>query len=686
MVKRMNDKDNMEAQLTSELAKARRRIADLEKLLTEGRRHEALEESDEKFKLIFEKSADPTVLVDGETFIDCNEAALELMHASSKEQLIGLAPYDISPERQPDGRLSREKARELISVTLKNGVNRFEWMRRTFDGEDILVEVSQTVIPINGKPILYTAWRDIRERKKAEAELRDSEERYRVAIENSNDGVALLRGSELIYANQRLLDIFGYDTADEVIGRPVSFAVHPDDAEGLVAHIGRRQKGESVPPRYEFRGIRRDGAQIHVEASITPITYLAEPALLVYIRDVTRSRAAEEEKSRLESQLRQAQKMEAVGQLAGGIAHDFNNILMVISGFCDMLNIKMDKQDPAGEYVDQIISAAARAAKLTKSLLAFSRKQQINLVPLEMNDIARSAGRFLETLLTEDVQVETMLSRANSVVMADMTQMNQVLINLATNARDAMPKGGRLRIEAGTATMDRRFIVAHGFGKPGRYATLEVSDTGSGMDKATKEHAFEPFFTTKEVGKGTGLGLSMVYGTIKQHDGYITVDSEPNQGTRFCVYLPLVEIEANREVPLGHREFERGSETILIAEDDAGVRGLVREAFRVHGYKVIEAADGEEAVRTFVNHRDKIDLVILDVVMPRKGGKEAYDELKKIRPETKVIFASGYPGDVLSSKGILSGAYDFVTKPLAPGDLLKKVREVLDRKGEAQLP
>ena len=678
-MKGMNDKDNVEAQLAAELAKARRRIADLEKLLTEGRRHEALEESDEKFKLIFEKSADPTVLVDGETFIDCNEAALELMHASSKEQLIGLAPYDISPERQPDGRLSLEKARELISMSIKHGVNRFEWMRRTFNGEDILVEVSQTVIPINGKPILYTAWRDIRERKKAEAELRDSEERYRVAIENSNDGVALLRGSELIYANQRLLDIFGYDTADELIGKPVSFAVHPDDAEELVAHIDRRQKGESVPPRYEFRGIRSDGAQIHVEASITPITYLAEPALLVYIRDVTRSRAAEEEKSRLESQLRQAQKMEAVGQLAGGIAHDFNNILMVISGFCDMLKIKMDKRDPTGEYVDQIISAAARAAKLTKSLLAFSRKQQINLVPLEMNDIARSAGRFLESLLTEDVQVETRLSRSNSVVMADMTQMNQVLINLATNARDAMPKGGRLRIETGAATMDRRFIGAHGFGKPGKYATLEVSDTGSGMDKATKEHAFEPFFTTKEVGKGTGLGLSMVYGTIKQHNGYITVDSEPNQGTRFRVYLPLVEIEADREAPLEHGELERGKETILIAEDDAGVRGLVREAFRVHGYKVIEAADGEDAVRTFMNHRDEIDLVILDVVMPRKGGKEAYDELKKIRPETKVIFASGYPGDVLSSKGILSGAYDFVTKPLAPGDLLKKVREVLDR-------
>ncbi len=675
----MNDKDNVKAQLTGELAKARRRIADLEKLLTEGRRHEAREESDEKFKLIFEKSADPTVLVDGETFIDCNEAALGFMHASSKEQLIGLRPYDISPERQPDGRLSREKARELISMTLKRGVNRFEWMRRTFNGEDILVEVSQTVIPINGKPILYTAWRDIRERKKAEAELRDSEERYRVAIENSNDGVALLRGSELIYANQRLLDIFGYDYADEVIGRPVSFAVHPDDSEGLVAHIDRRQKGESVPPRYEFAGIRRDGAQIHVEASITPITYLAEPALLAYIRDVTRSRAAEEEKSKLESQLRQAQKMEAIGQLAGGIAHDFNNILMVISGFSDMLKIKMDEHDPAREYVDQIVSAATRAAKLTRSLLAFSRKQQINLVPLEINDIARSAGKFLERLLTEDIQVETRLSRVNTVVMADMTQMNQVLMNLATNARDAMPKGGRLRIEAGMAAMDRRFVAAHGFGKPGRYATLEVSDTGSGMNKATKEHAFEPFFSTKEVGKGTGLGLSMVYGTIKQHNGYITVDSEPNQGTRFCVYLPLVEMEVNREAPLEHGELARGSETILVAEDDAAVRGLAREAFSVHGYKVLEATDGEDAVRTFVNHRDEIDLVILDVVMPGKGGKEAYDEIRKIRPETKVIFASGYARDVLSSKGILSGAYDFVMKPLAPRDLLRKVREVLDR-------
>jgi PAS domain S-box-containing protein len=631
----------------------------------------ALQESEEKFRLLFEKSADAILLLDGDTFADCNEAALRLMGCSSKEQLTGLHPWDISPERQPDGRLSSEKGKELISETMRRGINQFEWMRRTFEGEEFWVEVSHTVIPIQGRLLMYTMWRDIRERKHAEAQLRESEERYRTAIESSNDGVALVRGDRHIYVNRKFLEIFGYRSLEEVVGKTHYLTVHPDDRQKVVSYNRRRQRGEAVPDRYEFKGLRKNGEIVYIEASATGTTYQGEAISLVFLRDVT-------ERKSLEEQLLQAQKMEAIGTLAGGVAHDFNNILMALMGYANLLQMQMGQNDPSRVYVDQILASTAKAANITQSLLVFGRKQTMEMKPHKITTIVKDVEKLLQRLMPEDIELTIKLGD-DATVRADMTQIDQVLINLATNARDAMPKGGRLTIETGRVVIDEEFRKIHGYGEPGKYALVSVADTGTGIDEKTKERMFEPFFTTKEVGKGTGLGLSIVYGIVKQHSGYITVESEQGKGTFFHIYLPEVRAEVAPETKEAQPDMQGGTETILLAEDNLDIRRVTSHTLAISGYTVIEAADGRDAVEKFREHQDEIKLIILDVVMPEKNGKEAYEEIRTMRHDIKALFMSGYTSDVVFDKGVLAKALDYIAKPIAPNELLHKVRNILDR-------
>jgi nitrogen-specific signal transduction histidine kinase/ActR/RegA family two-component response regulator len=394
-------------------------------------------------------------------------------------------------------------------------------------------------------------------------------------------------------------------------------------------------------------------------------------------QDVTAHRRAEEDRARLESELRQSQKMEAVGQLAGGIAHDFNNILTVLIGFSNLLQMKMNADDPLRRYVDQIRVTSERAVNLTQSLLVFSRKQMIELKPQKVNVIVTGVRDLMLRLLREDVELAIRLADKSAVVMADTTQIEQVLLNLATNAQDAMPKGGRLKIEVKEADVNRRTANALGLKGPGRYAVISVADTGVGMDGKTKEKIFEPFFTTKAAGRGTGLGLSIVYGIVKQHHGYISVTSKPGKGSVFNIYLPVVETEATEERH-GPQEMTTGNETVLVAEDDREVRYLSSEILTQAGYTVIEAVDGEDAVRQFIDHRDEVALLILDVVMPRKNGKQVYEEIAQLKPGIKALFVSGYTGDVVLEKGIHGKTSDFISKPVAPDDLLARVRNALD--------
>ena len=403
--------------------------------------------------------------------------------------------------------------------------------------------------------------------------------------------------------------------------------------------------------------------------------------LIHVVRDVTERKKAEEEKHKLEEQLRQAQKMEAIGQLAGGVAHDFNNILSAIIGYGSLLQMKMGADDPLRVNAEQILESAERAATLTHSLLAFSRKQIMNPKLVNLNEIIKGVERFLMRLIGEDIQLKTVLTAEPLIALADTGQMEQVLMNLATNARDAMPKGGRLTISSDLIELDEGFIKAHGYGAPGIYALISMTDTGIGMDEKTREKIFEPFFTTKEVDKGTGLGLAMVYGIIKQHNGFINVYSESGKGTTFKIYLPVIKakVEEVKEA-VSAAPLQGGTETILAAEDDAALRKLTRTVLEAYGYKVIIAEDGEDAVRKFMDNKDKIKLCVLDMIMPKKSGREAYDEIKKIRPDIKVLFASGYTADKIHKEGILEEGMEFILKPIFPKDLLRKVREILDRR------
>jgi signal transduction histidine kinase len=395
------------------------------------------------------------------------------------------------------------------------------------------------------------------------------------------------------------------------------------------------------------------------------------------MEDITERKQAEEERCKLEAQLLQAQKMEAIGQLAGGIAHDFNNLLTAVIGYGNLLKSEIST-DRLTSYVTQILSAAERAATLTNDLLTFSRKQIINPRPVDLNKLIKEMHKLLSRIIGEDIELSTVLSDKELNTMADSTQIDQVLMNLATNARDAMPKGGNLIISTDYIQLDNGFIRAHGYGKPGHYAILSFEDTGTGIDEKTKKRIFEPFFTTKDVGKGTGLGLAMVYGIIKQHNGYINLYSEPGKGTTFKLYLPLIESKPEDKQHEVSPLAKTGTETILICEDDLHVRGLMKEILEKAGYEIIEAGDGEDSISIFNQHKDRLHLLILDVVMPKKNGKEVYDEIKKAKPDIKVIFVSGYSADIIHKKGIMEEGMEFISKPISPGDFLAKVRDVLD--------
>ncbi|MDE1889245.1 MAG: PAS domain S-box protein [Planctomycetota bacterium] len=399
----------------------------------------------------------------------------------------------------------------------------------------------------------------------------------------------------------------------------------------------------------------------------------------VQLGKVIKCKRMEAEHATLREMLYHAQRLESIGKLAGGVAHNFNNILMVILGYASMLRSEMKKDDPLQNYVQKILTSSESAAQLIRDLLMLSRKAPNNPKPVKLNEIIKKAARLLPKFIGEGVELKTTLTEKDPTIMADVIQIEQALMNLASNARDAMPRGGFLAINTDVVKLDNNFIIAYGYGKLGMYAFISVTDTGVGMDAEMKERIFEPFFTTKEVGQGTGLGLAIVYGIVKQHNGYIDVYSELGKGTTFKIYLPLVEPIDKTETPEDLTTPEGGTETILIAEDETEVRKLTKMVLSGFGYKIIEAVDGEDAIHKFMENKDKIQLLVFDVVMPHKNGKEAYDAIKERKPDMKAIFMSGYGEDVIYKKDLLCEGFNFISKPILPRELLKKVREALDK-------
>jgi PAS domain S-box-containing protein len=468
-------------------------------------------------------------------------------------------------------------------------------------------------------------------------------------------------------------EAFFGNTQEELIGKTLLDIRGATIAEPLRSHdveLLERRGANQLEAKVETRslGIRE---VLFSKAVFTDAQGKAQ-GLIGTILDLT-------EIKKLENQLHHSQKMEAIGTLAGGVAHDFNNILTAIIGFASLTRMKMVPGDPNLGAIDQILASSERAGQLTRSLLAFSRKQVISLKPVNLDTVILDVDKLLRRLIGENIELTHRISEPGLVILGDAIQIGQVLINLVTNARDAMPGGGTIEIATREAELDSDFVRVHGFGSQGKFALITVSDNGCGMDKLTQAKIFEPFFTTKEPGRGTGLGLAIAYAMVKQHNGFILVYSEPGQGATFKIYLPQAGPLPDERVTGPAPELRGGTETILVAEDDADVRNLEQRVLEDFGYRVITARDGQEAINTFQDQADAIDLILVDVVMPKGGGMEVYQAAKARKPGIKVIFISGYTAGRLQAGSDFHDGLNFVEKPASPIELLKKIREVLDR-------
>jgi len=595
--------------------------------------------------------------------VDVNQATLELYGAQSKEDLLAGVEITFTAESY------RAFSEGLIAIAEGKTKFEIETITKTLHNEKRHVVIKWSLIPMAGQQALslVVSVLDITERKQAE-EKASSLARI---LETSLNEIYIFDAETLkfIFVNQGARDNLGYSMEEFCLMTPLH--LKPEyTAETFGDLMEPLRSDKQTRLRFTTVHRRKDNSVYPVEVHLQHSFFEHIPVYVAIILDIT-------ERKKLEAQLLQAQKMEAVGRLAGGVAHDFNNILTAIIGYGSIMQMKMMKDDPLTKPLDSILASAQRAATLTQNLLAFSRKQVMQIQPVDMNRIVRNIDDLLSRIIGEDVELKTTLAPEEVIIQADRGHIEQVLMNLATNARDAMPAGGKLSIETSRASVDTEIIGIHGAVPSGNYALLSVSDTGEGLDETTKKRMFDPFFTTKEVNKGTGLGLSIVYGIVKQHEGYISVDSALGKGTTFKIYLPLcrtaLEEKRSEELPVSRG----GAETILYAEDDAAIREVLDEVLTSAGYTVIAAHDGEDAIQKFIENKDKIHLLVLDVIMPKKSGKEAYDAIKQMRSDIKVLFVSGYTADMIQKRGVMEENVNFLYKPVTPNILLQTVRDIL---------
>ncbi|MBN1478535.1 PAS domain S-box protein [Candidatus Sumerlaeota bacterium] len=625
---------------------------------------EALRNSEATLRSIFRSAPVGIGLVRDRVLCWVNDTLCEMV-GHSREELESQSARILYDSDEEFERVGREKYAEIA----REGTGTIETRWRRADGSLIDVLLSST--PIDPADLLagvtFTAL-NITARRRAEADRA----RLATAIEQTAEAIVITGTDGAIqYINPAFTESTGY-SIDEVLGNtPRILRSGRHDAAFYRDLWETITRGEVWSGHFINR--RKDGSLIEEEATISPIRDESGEivAFAAVERDVTREKE-------LEAQLRQSQKMEAVGQLAGGIAHDFNNLILGVLGFTDLAIMSLDADHPSRADLEQVREAAEKAATLTRQLLAFSRRQLLQPEDLDLNAVIANLMRMIRRMIGEHIELEVIPGQSLGTVHADRGQVEQVLLNLCVNARDAMPAGGKITIETENVVFDSGHCLSHPWAKPGPHVLMTISDTGVGMDQATLGRIFEPFFTTKEMGRGTGLGLAMVYGIMRQHGGMIQAQSEPGMGTTFKLHFPVVERGAAEEEHRIKGPVHGGTETILIAEDERTVRELFRRILAGAGYTVLCAGNGEEALQIFHEHRDQINLALIDVVMPRLGGRAVCEHIRQARPDMRFLFTSGYSVDAIHTDFIKDRAIELLQKPLRPEELLRKIRTILD--------
>ncbi len=605
-----------------------------------------------RFRGIIENTADGIVIVSRDGIVRFANPAAGTMFGRKRNELVG----------------------EMFGFPVVAGeATELDIIRR--GGEALVAEMRVTETVWRDESVYLASLRDVTERERAEQALRKAAQEWRTTFDAISDAVRLVDAeNRVLRCNKAMTRLLG-KPFNEIINRHCYELVH-GATEPISGCVFTRMKDTR----------RRESATIQMgerwfEAIVDPLLDDAGnvTGAVHILADITQRKRAEEALRQKEEQLRQSQKMEAVGRLAGGIAHDFNNLLTVITGYSELVLQRLDEQDPLHRDVEGILKAGERASSLTSQLLAFSRRQVLQPQVLDLNAVVRDMEKMLRRLIGEDIALVTVVDPGLTRIKADRSQIEQVIMNLAVNARDAMPDGGKLTIETTDMYLDREYAQQHAAVTPGHYVMLAVTDSGCGMDDETRKRIFEPFFTTKKVGEGTGLGLSTVYGIVKQSGGNIWVYSEPGQGTTFKVYLPRVTGEVEpEEAKAGPEKSLQGTETVLLVEDEEVVRELARRILTLYGYRVLEAANGGEALLICENRKEPIHFLLTDVVMPGMSGRELHERLAQLRPGMKSLYMSGYPDTAILHRRALEPGMAFIQKPFSPEALARKVRAVLD--------
>ena len=634
-----------------------------------------LRRSEEKYRRLVENAHEGILVAQDGLIKFANHRAAEMLGVPANESTP--VPFDsfLHPDDQAlvfecyQKRLQNQNMPHVFSFRIKDEQGNTRW-----------IEISAVQFSWEGRPATLNFMADVSWRKQAEEALHASEEKYRLLVENANDAIVIIQDERVKFHNPNTEKLLGY-YGMEMATTPFTEFLVTEDRDAVIEIHRKIKTGGGFSGPYTFRVRKKTGEEIWVESNAVSIPWEQETALLCFVRDINEQRS-------LEAQLQHSQKMEAIGRLTGGVAHDFNNMMTVVIGYSDFLIKGLEEEDSRFKGLKGIKKAGEHAAQLTRQLLAFSRKQLLRPQVLDLNVIIQNTDQMLRRVIGEHIELVTTLGHELWQVKADPSQIQQVLMNLVINARDAMPSGGKLTLETNNVELGPEYVRYHMDVKTGSYVMIAVSDTGTGMDEETKCRIFEPFFTTKEQGKGTGLGLATVYGIVKQSGGHIWIYSEPGNGSTFKIYLPgMVEEAGPEESTKAPVESPSGSETVLLVEDDEGLRELVCDVLRGKNYRVLDASDTEEALAICQKHAETIHLLLTDVVMPKMNGPDLAKHLTRIHKEMKVLYMSGYTDNAVVNHGVMDPETFFLEKPFSPEVLLHRVRQILDAPAQkAPLP